>query len=120
MDYDNRYEMLAVIIQSAGIQTNLKGYTYLKDAVLCIAENPELMHQYMKVYRMISEKFDVQPASIDRAIRHAINTAYDKHTELLKAFFPYPTERPSNSEFISLAADRFVNQLMKSEYSVRM
>lgn len=37
MDYDNRYEMLAVIIQSAGIQTNLKGYTYLKDAV-CVLQ----------------------------------------------------------------------------------
>lgn len=116
MNYNNRHEFLADIIQSAGIKVSLRGYTYIKHAVLYVAENPDLPYKYMNVYKKIGEKFNVKSASVDRATRHAINNAYDKHLEQLKAFFPYPVDRPSNSEFISLAADRFVNRIMKPEH----
>lgn len=94
------------IIQGMGIPTNLKGYIYLRTAIVCAVKQPDLTCYFMKqLYVKVAEIHHVKLHSVERAIRYAIDIAYDRNPEQLKSMFYYPVEKPCNSELISLVVD---------------
>ena len=110
--------MASVILQTVGIHPNLKGYVYLKAAIILAAEQEELVYQISSLYQMVAQRYGVSTGGVERAIRHAIDMAYDTGAEQLQRFFRYPVEKPSNSELIAQAADRLRMQMLTDKYGV--
>jgi len=100
------------IIHEIGIPAHIKGYQYLREAIIMVVEDVDLLGSVTKVlYPRIAEKFDTTSSRVERAIRHAIEVAWSRNNiDTIKKFFGYTinTERgkPTNSEFIALVADR--------------
>lgn len=95
------------IIQSAGIQANLKGYYYVRTAIVCAAKDPTLLESITnRLYHAVAQIHNQNSRNIERSIRNAIDLAYDRNPEMLQNFFTYNVEKPGNSEFIALAADK--------------
>jgi len=100
------------IIHEIGIPAHIKGYHYLREAIMMVVEEVDLLGSVTKIlYPRIAEKFDTTSSRVERAIRHAIEVAWSRNNiETIKKFFGYTinTERgkPTNSEFIALVADR--------------
>lgn len=100
------------IIHEIGIPAHIKGYHYLREAIMMVVEDVDLLGSVTKIlYPRIAEKFDTTSSRVERAIRHAIEVAWARNNiETIKKFFGYTinTERgkPTNSEFIALVADR--------------
>ncbi len=105
-------EEVTGIIHEIGIPAHIKGYLYLREAILMVVEEVELLGMVTKVlYPRIAEKYDTTSSRVERAIRHAIEVAWSRNNiDTIKKFFGYTinTERgkPTNSEFIALVADR--------------
>ena len=103
---------LTNIIHEIGIPAHIKGYQYLREAIMMVVEEVDLLGSVTKVlYPRIAEKFDTTSSRVERAIRHAIEVAWSRNNiDTIKKFFGYTinTERgkPTNSEFIALVADR--------------
>ncbi|MBT9172764.1 MAG: Stage 0 sporulation protein A [Syntrophomonadaceae bacterium] len=100
------------IIHEMGIPAHIKGYQYLREAIMLVVEEVDLLGSITKIlYPRIAAKFDTTSSRVERAIRHAIEVAWSRNNiETIKKFFGYTinTERgkPTNSEFIALVADR--------------
>lgn len=100
------------IIHEIGIPAHIKGYQYLREAIMMVVEDVDLLGSVTKIlYPRIADKFDTTSSRVERAIRHAIEVAWSRNNiETIKKFFGYTinTERgkPTNSEFIALVADR--------------
>ena len=100
------------IIHEIGIPAHIKGYHYLREAIMMVVEEVDLLGSVTKIlYPRIADKFDTTSSRVERAIRHAIEVAWSRNNiEIIKKFFGYTinTERgkPTNSEFIALVADR--------------
>ena len=100
------------IIHEIGIPAHIKGYHYLREAIMMVVEEVDLLGSVTKIlYPRIADKFDTTSSRVERAIRHAIEVAWSRNNiETIKKFFGYTinTERgkPTNSEFIALVADR--------------
>jgi two-component system response regulator (stage 0 sporulation protein A) len=100
------------IIHEIGIPAHIKGYHYLREAIMMVVEDVDLLGSVTKIlYPRIAEKFDTTSSRVERAIRHAIEVAWSRNNiDTVKKFFGYTvnTERgkPTNSEFIALVADR--------------
>lgn len=107
------------IIRNMGIPANLKGYIYLRTAIVCAVEQPNLTRHFMRqLYEMVAEIHHVKLHSVERAIRYAIEIAYDRNPEQLKSMFYYPVGKPCNSELIALAVDiiRFHSDFQRSSH----
>lgn len=100
------------IIHEIGIPAHIKGYHYLREAIMMVVEDVDLLGSVTKIlYPRIAEKFDTTSSRVERAIRHAIEVAWSRNNiDTIKKFFGYTvnTERgkPTNSEFIALVANR--------------
>ena len=100
------------VIQQMGMPAHLKGYQYLRDAIIMVVDEMNLMGAVTKeLYPMIAEKYDTTPSRVERAIRHAIELAWDRgNIETINKFFGYTVNvdrgKPTNSEFIAMVADR--------------
>jgi two-component system response regulator (stage 0 sporulation protein A) len=100
------------IIHEIGIPAHIKGYQYLREAIMMVVDEVDLLGSVTKIlYPRIAERFDTTSSRVERAIRHAIEVAWSRNNiETIKKFFGYTinTERgkPTNSEFIALVADR--------------
>lgn len=92
------------LIWEMGIPANLKGYTYLRSAIVLSALYPKL--RCIQLYRMIADKYQIKPKSVEGAINYAIESTYDANPKQLQNFFPYPITKPGNWEVIALAADK--------------
>ena len=94
-------------IQNLGIPANLKGYGYLRTAIIVAVKKPESIHNMMSIlYPAVAEIHQSIPSRVERSIRSAISAANDRNPEQMKRFFPYPIWSPTNSELIALASDR--------------
>ncbi|MDE5771381.1 MAG: sporulation initiation factor Spo0A C-terminal domain-containing protein [Ruminococcus sp.] len=91
-----------------GVQPNLKGYRYLVESVTMVAENPDFAFDINKMlYPAIAEIHGVKIASVERAIRTAIEAAYARtKAEKFEELFNYSTTKPWNSEFIAVVAEK--------------
>lgn len=100
------------VIQQMGVPAHVKGYQYLRDAIILVVEEMNLLGAVTKeLYPLIAEKYDTTASRVERAIRHAIELAWDRgNVEMINRFFGYTVSmergKPTNSEFIAMVADR--------------
>ena len=104
--------MVTGIIHEIGVPAHIKGYQYLREAIVLAVDNPEYIQAITKeLYPAIAKKFGTTPSRVERAIRHAVEVAWDRgDTDVLLKWFGYTISlnkgKPTNSEFIALVADK--------------
>ena len=100
------------VIHQLGVPAHIKGYHYLREAILSSLEDKELLESVTKMlYPTVAKKFDTTSSRVERAIRHAIEIAWDRgNLDTLNSFFGYTVNtckgKPTNSEFIALITDK--------------
>ncbi len=100
------------MIHQLGVPAHIKGYHYLRSAILHCVEDSEMLECVTKLlYPTVAEEFQTTPSRVERAIRHAIEIAWDRgDIETLNSYFGFTVNtgkgKPTNSEFIALIADR--------------
>ncbi|MHB1651191.1 MAG: sporulation transcription factor Spo0A [Desulfitobacteriaceae bacterium] len=103
---------VTAMMHQIGIPAHVKGYQYIRDAILMVVEDVSLLGAVTKeLYPAIAKKYDTAPSRVERGIRHAIELAWERgHTETLKRIFGYSMnierQKPTNSEFVALLADK--------------
>ncbi|MBQ4266091.1 MAG: sporulation transcription factor Spo0A [Clostridia bacterium] len=109
---DNLEERIANLFLTVGIPAHIKGYQYLREAVKMVIENPDLMGRITKeLYPGIAHRFGTTSSKVERAIRHAIEVAWNRgRIEALDEAFGRNVcsldDKPTNGEFIALVSDR--------------
>ena len=107
------------MIHEIGVPAHIKGYQYLREAIMMSVNDTETLHPVTKVlYPAIAKKFTTTPSRVERAIRHAIEVAWDRgRMETLDSLFGYTINtgkgKPTNSEFIALIVDKIRLQYKK-------
>ena len=100
------------MIHEIGVPAHIKGYQYLREAIMMSVEDVEMLGSITKIlYPTIAAKYQTTPSRVERAIRHAIEVAWSRgKMETLDALFGYTINtgkgKPTNSEFIALIADK--------------
>lgn len=100
------------MIHQMGVPAHVKGYQYLRDAIVMVIQDVALLGAVTKeLYPFIAEKYQTTPSRVERAIRHAIELAWDRgNVEFMNRFFGYTINvdrgKPTNSEFIAMVADK--------------
>ena len=113
--------MVTAMIHEIGVPAHIKGYQYLREAILIAVNDMEVINAITKVlYPQVARTFSTTPSRVERAIRHAIEVAWDRgDLETLQRFFGYTVSnakgKPTNSEFIALIADKLQLQLKSAE-----
>ena len=108
---ENMEIVVTDVIHQLGVPAHIKGYHYLREAILSSIEDPELLESVTKLlYPTVAKRFDTTSSRVERAIRHAIEIAWDRgNLDTLNAFFGYTVNtckgKPTNSEFIVLITD---------------
>ena len=104
--------LVTEIIHEIGVPAHIKGYQYLREAIILTINDMEVINAVTKIlYPTVAKKFSTTPSRVERAIRHAIEVAWDRgDLETLQKFFGYTVSnikgKPTNSEFIAMIADR--------------
>ncbi len=113
--------MVTSMIHEIGVPAHIKGYQYLREAIIIAVNDMEVINAITKVlYPQVAKTFATTPSRVERAIRHAIEVAWDRgDLETLQRFFGYTVSntkgKPTNSEFIALIADKLQLQLKSME-----
>ena len=113
--------MVTSIIHEIGVPAHIKGYQYLREAIIIAVNDMDVINAITKVlYPQVAKTFQTTPSRVERAIRHAIEVAWDRgDLDTLQRFFGYTVSntkgKPTNSEFIALIADKLQLQLKNSE-----
>lgn len=100
------------MIHEVGVPAHIKGYQYLRDAILMVVEDSEMLNSITKIlYPTIAKRNQTTPSRVERAIRHAIEVAWSRgNMDTINALFSYTVStgkgKPTNSEFIALIADK--------------
>lgn len=100
------------ILHQMGVPAHIKGYQYLRDAIVFVIEDINLLGAVTKeLYPMIAEKYNTTASRVERAIRHSIELAWDRgNIDLMNKYFGYTIDvergKPTNSEFIAMIADK--------------
>lgn len=108
------------IIHDIGIPAHIKGYQYLRDAIMMSVKDMDMLNCITKVlYPSIAKKYQTTSSRVERAIRHAIEVAFSRgRVDMIDELFGYTVSngkgKPTNSEFIALIADR-----IRLEYKIR-
>lgn len=108
------------IIHEIGVPAHIKGYQYLRDAIIMSVENREVINSITKVlYPTIAKMNQTTPSRVERAIRHAIEVAWSRgKMDTINELFGYTINtgkgKPTNSEFIALISDK-----MRLEYKTK-
>ena len=99
------------IIHQIGVPAHIKGYQYLRTAILLTVKDSDIINSVTKVlYPSVAKKYATTTSRVERAIRHAIEVAWDRgDVDTLNAYFGYTIQqgrgKPTNSEFIAMIAD---------------
>ena len=100
------------IIHEIGVPAHIKGYQYLRKAIIMTVDDIEMINSITKIlYPTVAKVYNTTASRVERAIRHAIEVAWDRgDTDVLNKFFGYTVScgrgKPTNSEFIAMIADR--------------
>ena len=111
-------EKISEIFISIGIPPHIKGYAYLREGIKMTMEKPYIINSVTKeLYPSIAKKFSTTASKVERAIRHAIEVAWNRgRIEAINAIFGariyLGSEKPTNSEFIALVADKIMLEKM--------
>ena len=109
------------IIHQIGVPAHIKGYQYLRTAILMTIEDSDIINSVTKIlYPSVAKKYATTTSRVERAIRHAIEVAWDRgDVDTLNSFFGYTIQntrgKPTNSEFIAMIAD---NLRLKYKFAV--
>ena len=107
-------EKISGIFISIGIPPHIKGYGYLREGIKMAVEEPSIINNVTKqLYPKIAEKFNTTASKVERAIRHSIEVAWNRQrVDAINAVFCVRvyigTDKPTNSEFIALVADKLI------------
>lgn len=107
------------MIHQIGVPAHIKGYQYLRTAILMAISDKEVINAVTKIlYPTVAKQYQTTSSRVERAIRHAIEVAWDRgDVDTLNSFFGYTVQtdkgKPTNSEFIAMIADnlRLSNKL---------
>ena len=108
------------IIHDVGVPAHIKGYQYLREAIIMSVNDPEMLNSITKImYPTIAKTFQTTSSRVERAIRHAIEVAWNRgKMDTIDELFGYTINaekgKPTNSEFIALIADK-----IRLEYKCR-
>ena len=121
-NYDNCLESdVTNIIHEIGVPAHIKGYQYLRDAIIMSVNDNEMLNSITKIlYPSIAKQHKTTPSRVERAIRHAIEVAWSRgKMDTIDELFGYTVcngkGKPTNSEFVALIADK-----IRLEYKFRM
>lgn len=107
-------EKITNIFITVGIPAHIKGYQFLREAIKMAIKNPEIINSITKeLYPSIASRFDTSASKVERAIRHAIEVAWNRgKIENINSVFGIKVysnnEKPTNGEFIALVADKML------------
>ena len=99
------------IIHQIGVPAHIKGYQYLRTAILLTVKDSDIINSVTKIlYPSVAKKYSTTTSRVERAIRHAIEVAWDRgDVDTLNSYFGYTIQnnrgKPTNSEFIAMIAD---------------
>ena len=109
---ENLEAQVTNIIHEVGVPAHIKGYQYLREAIIMVIKDIDVINQITKsLYPEIAKKFGTTPSRVERAIRHAIEVAWGRgQQEAVENIFGYTISaakgKPTNSEFIAMIADK--------------
>ena len=104
--------MITEIMHQIGVPAHIKGYHYLRDAISLSVTNSEVINSVTKIlYPTVAKKYNTTSSRVERAIRHAIEVAWDRgDIDVLNMYFGFTVQndrgKPTNSEFIAMIAER--------------
>ena len=119
-DHPDMEAQVTKIIHQIGVPAHIKGYQYLRCAILMTIDDDDIINSVTKVlYPSVAKKFGTTTSRVERAIRHAIEVAWDRgDVDVLNSYFGYTIQnsrgKPTNSEFIAMIAD---NLRLKYKYT---
>ena len=105
------------ILHEIGVPAHIKGYHYLRDSIIMSVEHPEIINAVTKqLYPSVAKKYETTSSRVERAIRHAIEVAWDRgDIDVLNSYFGYTIHndrgKPTNSEFIAMISDKLRLQI---------
>jgi two-component system response regulator (stage 0 sporulation protein A) len=100
------------ILHQIGVPAHIKGYHYLRDSIIMAIETPDIINAVTKqLYPGVAKRYGTTASRVERAIRHAIEVAWDRgDVDVLNSYFGYTIHntrgKPTNSEFIAMISDR--------------
>ena len=103
---------VTAIIHEVGVPAHIKGYQYVREAIIIAVQDMDVINAVTKVlYPEVAKRFHTTPSRVERAIRHAIEVAWDRgDVDTLNSYFGYTIHnlrgKPTNSEFIAMIADK--------------
>lgn len=110
-------ELVTECIHELGVPAHIKGYQYIRTAIMMVVENMELLNYITKqLYPTIAKKYQTTSSRVERAIRHSIEVAWSRgKPEVMNNIFGYTIDngkgKPTNSEFIAMVADKIRLQI---------
>ena len=116
----NIENLVTNIIHEIGVPAHIKGYQYLREAIIIAVGDMDVINAITKVlYPRVAKTFGTTPSRVERAIRHAIEVAWDRgDVDVLNSYFGYTIHnsrgKPTNSEFIAMISDKFRLQMKVS------
>ena len=105
------------ILHQIGVPAHIKGYHYLRDSIIMAIEDPEIINAVTKqLYPSVAKRYNTTSSRVERAIRHAIEVAWDRgDVDVLNSYFGYTIHntrgKPTNSEFIAMISDKLCLQM---------
>lgn len=111
-EVDNLEALVTNIIHEIGVPAHIKGYQYLREAIMMVVNDIDIINQITKqLYPEIAKRFKTTPSRVERAIRHAIEVAWGRGDgDTVESIFGYTVSaakgKPTNSEFIAMIADK--------------
>lgn len=111
-DAENLEALVTNIIHEIGVPAHIKGYQYLREAIMMVVNNIDIINQITKqLYPEIARRYRTTPSRVERAIRHAIEVAWGRGDgDAVESIFGYTVSaakgKPTNSEFIAMIADK--------------
>jgi len=121
IDSDDIEGIVTETIHNMGVPAHIKGYSYLRESIIMSIENKEMINSITKIlYPTVAEKFNTTPSRVERAIRHAIEVAWERgDVDTLNGYFGYTIHigrgKPTNSEFIALLSDKIRLDMKKQK-----
>lgn len=112
------------LIREIGIPAHIKGYQYIREGIIMSVKDPEMLNYITKfLYPTIASKYKTTTSSVERAIRHAIEVAWNRgKLDSMEELFGYNVNsgkgKPTNSEFIALLADKFRLEYRMKGYEI--
>lgn len=109
--------MVTDIIHQIGVPAHIKGYHYLRESIILSVKNDDIINSVTKLlYPTVAKKYNTTSSRVERAIRHAIEVAWDRgDIDVLNSYFGYTIQnergKPTNSEFIAMISDKLRLQL---------